>query len=343
MAEEPGPHFTSTHREQYLRLIRNEQEYASERDRFAELIGDECGTSAEDAFEMYDTRKVITALWIKDAEGKQLTRDDFILALSLGRSLLKQDDREGIIPFIVRTRKKYRDMTVLRNHPHSSLVDVISRRFIDIEEMEEEEADRLRGEISDDVCSALDFCLEIHKINTDYYRRFPSVGVIFSETTPDKKRFRAGEQANYLTSWRGLPYEISGYLLDMGILQFIDDGKRDYYLKSLIQMGVEELFDQGYFQYPGRPPHIPRTMEFIPRTGPAEQLLHIIALACERDPAVIQFREKIAANDYQQFSPSQLHTLRSIFSGGEETVELTSDQLERIKGITQEKEKPKED
>jgi|GEM_PF-5675103 len=296
----------------------NEQKQKEEREAFAELIFSGCGISKELANEMYDTRKMLIDLAVKETKGELLTHSELLLTLSLGKKMLHHDHQEGVIPFIARIRNVRKDLSVIRNHLHESLVDLVLQRFRDVDEMDEGEVAPIKHEVEEEVTATLDFCLEAHRLNTEYYRRFPSVGVIFSQDAKDDKKFRVGEQANYLTSWRGLPYLISASLVALEMLNYLSQERRSHYLGELCSMSLEELFDRNYLGYPVDPPHIPRYMERIQRTGSADQLLRSIVLVYGGDPAIVDARKGVEENEYQQFSQSQMAILKKIFSGEED-------------------------
>lgn len=297
-----------------------EQEYSEERGRFAQLLSSECGVAYEDACDMYDTRKTLSLMEAKYAGGALLTRDDFLLTLSLGRKLLGYENIDGVIPFIVRNRKKHPDFSAIQHHPRYSLLEIISQRFIDTEEMMLHEQVGLEHEAATDVQDILDFCIAVHNWNTDYYRQFPAVGVIFSKEISDEKKFRAGEQANYLAWWRGLPYEICQTLMEFRLLDTLGENTRSDYLKKLCEMGLEELFDESYFEHRKRPPEVPRIAERPPRVQPAEQLLRMLVGEYGREPVMEEIKSQVFSNTFStlNFIDIQLAQLKEIFSPSEE-------------------------
>ncbi len=102
------------------------------------------------------------------------------------------------------------------------------------------------------------------------------------------------------------------------MLRHLDDSARSVYLAKLFEMCVEELFDRSYFWYPAKPPHIPRYMEKLPRTGNAEQLLKMIVGVYGAEQEITDAEEKVLKNEYQQYSRDQFKQLSQIFSGFEE-------------------------
>ncbi|MEK7122632.1 MAG: hypothetical protein AAB855_02125 [Patescibacteria group bacterium] len=321
MAGEPQPEASaqSKYKEVLFGALQSELEYYEERNRFALLVQD--GTQGTVPFhlgeEMYDTRKVLMSMEARYAGGRQISHEDYKTILTLADAILRQENSEGFIPFAIRVRESS-DILALTHHPRWYLQDLLLQRFINEEELESHKDLGVPSELLQDVTGVVDFCLKTHKWNTQYYHKYPSVGVLFSEDASKKKKFRAGEQANYLSWWRGMPFEISALLLECGIFDMIDDSSRGAFLARLAEMSAEELFDESYFGYPARPPHIPRYMEYLPRTGPAEQLLRMITGVYAGEPEIVKLKERLLANEYQQYSPAQLARLRQILSGEED-------------------------
>lgn len=295
----------------------SEKEYNEERARFSALLKVECDISPVEGIEIYDTRKTLMALAVKYAGGKAVPHDEYVTILSLGKKMLQHENKEGFIPFVVRNRKKH-EFSAIMQYPHSYLTELVLQRFIDTEEMARHEEPVLGEGVAGDAQAALDFCLDVHAWNTEYYRRFPSVGVLFSEEVAEAKRFRVGEQANYLVWWRGLPYEISQLLIEFKVLDSLDDSRRDEYLGKLFAMGLEELFDESYFGYETKPPAIPRYLEFPPRLLYGEGILSMLGSQYTDNLVVQATQKKALANEYQQYSQKQLAWLQRIFSGPEE-------------------------
>lgn len=323
MAEEPGGDVT-IQRNYYKEAIfgghQTEEEFTAEREKFAELIFNECGVGLDDARDLYDTRKMLSSLEATYAGGKMLTRDDFLLALTLGKKLLRYEDREGVIPFLVRTRKKYPELSAIQHHPRFSLIEIILQRFVDSEEMTRHENIGSLEDVAQDVRAAIDFCLVVHHWNTEYYRRFPSVGTLFATDAPDQKKDRVLDQANYLAWWRGLPYELCQALVEFRLPDHLDELTRSRYLGELSAMSIEELFDESYFQHRKRPPAVPHVRERPPRKQPADQLLRMLVGEYGGESGVREIKDKALANTYplMHFKNSQLERLREIFEPEEE-------------------------
>ena len=175
-------------------------------------------------------------------------------------------------------------------------------------------------EAAQDVGAILSFCLTVHKWNTKYYSEHPSVGVLFSQENSEEKRYRVGEQANYLAWWRGLPYEICQMLIEFGLLDKLDENIRSRYLWELCAMAIEELFDTSYFQHYQKPPGVPRILEYPPRRQPAEQLLRMLVGVCGDQPAMENIKNLALSNNFPaiHFTDAQQEVVRKIFISSEE-------------------------
>lgn len=338
---EPTSLSSAQYKEVLFGALQSEQEYAEERNRFANLFveGTEGAVSFAMGEEMYDTRKILTSMEARYAGGKQVPRKDYQTVLTLGSTLLLQENAKGFIPVLIRA-KETSDIVALKHHPRWYLKDLILQRFMNEEEFVPHTNLGPPDDVARDLHAAINFCLAIHSWNTQYYNRYPSVGVLFSEDSPGRKKFRAGEQANHLVWWRGLPFEICTPLLELGFLDMLDDDTRGPCLEKIIEMCIGELFDESYFGQAMDPPRIPRYAEPPPRRDFAEQLLSMVIGIYGKDLAVVQARDRYLENENQQYSEPQMHRLENIFFG--EEIELTPDQLKRIAEITQEKEKPSE-
>lgn len=323
MTSEPGgdpPIQRNYYKESLFGGHQTEEEYTAEREQFAECMFSECGVEREGARDLYDTRKMLSSLEVTYAGGKMLTRDDFLLALTLGKKLLRHEDREGVIPFLVRTRKKHPELSAIQHHPRFSLIEIILQRFLDTEEMTRHEDIGSPEDGAQDVRAAIDFCLVVHHWNTEYYRRFPSVGTLFVADAPDQKKDRVLDQANYLAWWRGLPYELSQALVEFRLLDHLDERTRSRYLEELSAMSLEELFDESYFQHRKRAPAVPHMRERPPRKQPADQLLRMLVGEYGSEQGMQEIKDNALANTYSlmHFNNLQLERLRELFDPAEE-------------------------